>query len=291
MASVSISDSVFSSMQDSHAMNGYSQSDPSTGISSFEVDRTIADKFEGTLYHVLPSQLKVVIKFCIPTLFKDFMGMLENEFDNSSWNIESTFTVSSHIQGRKVSIKVNEAEKAIEVSGPGHKLWKDITFKRIATTLFGRFVQNFSVDLQTSIINTNTQPQMTSTPMVTRPNTTSVPAAPPAETSRYQGTPMEGQMAVILELLAYHSKMITTLQEQLTSLTEEVVKLQEKTPGRKASTCENPPPARTRTISVSSIESDSSSGQSRQNQDNVQTPSLPKSTPTPKDLIKKKSTK
>ena len=50
------------------------------------------------------------------------MGMLENEFDNSSWNIESTFTVSSHIQGRKVSIKVNEAEKAIEVSGPGHKL-------------------------------------------------------------------------------------------------------------------------------------------------------------------------
>ena len=292
MASESISDSVFSSMQDSYAMNGNSQSDPSTGISSFEVDRTIADKFEGTLYHVLPSQLKVVIKFCIPTLFKDFMGMLENEFDNSSWNIESTFTVSSHIQGRKVSIKVNEAEKAIEVSGPGHKLWKDITFKRIATTLFGRFVQNFSVDLQNSIINTNTQPQMTSTPMVTRPNTTSVPAAPPAETSRHQGTPMEGQMAVILELLAYHFKMITTLQEQLTSLTEEVVKLQEKTPGRKASTCENPPPARTRTISVSTIEHDSSSGQSvnpdsRQNQDNVQTPSLPKSTPHPKRLNKK----
>ena len=54
------------------------------------------------------------------------MGMLENEFDNSSWNMESTFTVSSHIQGRKVSIKGIEAEKAIEVSGPGHKIiiWK-----------------------------------------------------------------------------------------------------------------------------------------------------------------------
>ena len=195
----------------------------------------------------LPSQLKVVIKFCIPTLFKNFMGMLENEFDNSSWNLESTFTVSSHIQGRKVSIKVIEAEKAIEVSGPGHKLWKDITFKRIATTLFGRFLQNFSVDLQSSIINTNTQLQMTSTLMVTRPNITSVPAAPPAETSRHQGIPMEGQMTIILELLAYHSKMITTLQEQLTSLTEEVVKLQENTPGRKASTEENQPPVRAKT--------------------------------------------
>ena len=105
MASESISDSVFSSMQDSYAMNGNSQSDPSTGISSFEVDRTIADKFEGTLYHVLPSQLKVVIKFCIPTLFKDFMGMLENEFDNSSWNIESTFTVSIIFKAGKCPLR------------------------------------------------------------------------------------------------------------------------------------------------------------------------------------------
>ena len=307
MASESISDSIFSSMQDSHAMDGNSPSHSTTGISSFEVDRTIADKFEGTLYHVLPSQLKVVIKFCIPTLFKDFIGMLGNEFDNSSWSIESTFTVSSHIQGKKVSIKVIEAEKAVEVSGPGHKLWKDITIKRIATTLFGRFLQNFSVDLQSSIINTNTQPQMTSTPMVTRPNVTSVPATPPAETFRHQGTPMEGHMAVILELLAYHSKMITTLQEQLTSLTEEVVKLQEKTPGRKASTEENPPPVRAktkpgrkasteknpspvraRTISVSSIESELSDQRINSdlihNEDNEQTPSLPKSTPLPKRL-------
>ena len=294
MGSESISDSVFSSMEESHAMNGNSSSDPSTGISSFEVDNSIVDRVEGHLYHVSLSQQKVVIKFSIPVLFKDFMGMLENEFDCSSWKIENTFTVTSHIQGRKVSIKVIEAEKAIEISGPGHKLWKDITFKRISATLFGRFLQNFSVDLQNSIINTSSNPQMTSTPMVTRPSTTSGPAVPPTETSKHQGTPMEGQIAVILELLAYHSKMITTLQEQLTSLTEEVVKLQERPHGKKASTGENkapppPSPVRARTISVSSMESGSAGRHSvnqnrRQNQNNAQTPSLPKSTPQPKRL-------
>ena len=133
MGSESVSDSVFSSMEESHAMNGISTSDHSTGISSFEVDNSIVDRFEGHFYHVSLSQQNVVIKFSIPVLFKDFMGMLENEFDCSSWKIENTFTVTSHIQGRKVSIKVIEAEKAIEISGPGHKLWKDITFKRIST--------------------------------------------------------------------------------------------------------------------------------------------------------------
>ena len=305
MGSESVSDSVFSSMEESHAMNGISTSDHSTGISSFEVDNSIVDRFEGHFYHVSLSQQKVVIKFSIPVLFKDFMGMLENEFDCSSWKIENTFTVTSHIQGRKVSIKVIEAEKAIEISGPGHKLWKDITFKRISTTLFGRFLQNFSVDLQSSIINTSSNPQMTSTPMVTRPSTTSGPAVPPTETSKHQGTPMEGQIAVILELLAYHSKMITTLQEQLTSLTEEVVKLQEKpqgrklqekTQGRKASTGENPPlppPARTRTISISTIESEPDGLSVNpdiihiSDKDKGQTPSLPKSTPKPKRLNNK----
>ena len=136
------------------------------------------------------------------------MGMLENEFDCASWKIENTFTVTSYIQDRKVSIKVIEAEKAIGISGPGHKLWKDITFKRISTTLFGRLLQDFSVDLQSSIINASSNPQMTSTPMVTRPSTTSGPTVPPTESSKHQGTPMEGQIAVILESSPYHSKMI-----------------------------------------------------------------------------------
>ena len=78
---------------------------------------------------------------------------------------------------------------------------------------------------------------MTSTPMVTRLMTASDPAEPPAETSRHQGTPVERQMAAILESLAYQmSKMITTLQEQLTNLITEVLKLQQQPPVIKVTT-------------------------------------------------------
>ena len=258
-------------------------------MSSFEMDRRIAGRFDGHLYHVLPAGMKVIIQFVLPVLFKNFMGLLENEFDKSSCMLNDRFSVTSHIQGRSVTITVIEDRKTIEVSGPGHKLWKEITFKRIANTLFTRFVHNFSIDLYFSINTTNVQPQMTSTPMVTRLMTTSEPAEPPTETSRLQGTPVERQMAAILESLAFHSKMISTLQEQLTSLTTEVLKLQQQPLVIKDTTEENLPATRSRTFSVLSVESEPSNIQSsdlshRESIDKDQTTTLPKPKSRPKKL-------
>ena len=273
-------------------IGGNSRDDSISDMSSFETNRTIAGRFEGHLYHVLPVGMKVIIQFVLPVLFKDFMGLLENEFDKSSCTLNDTFSVTSHIQGRSVTIKVIETKRTIEVSGPGHKLWKEITFKRIANTLFTRFVQNFSIDLQSSINTTNVQPQMTSTPMVIRPSTISEPAVPPVpppETSRLQGTPMEGQMAAILESLAYHSRMITSLQEQLSNLTTEVLKLQQQPSVTKATSEENLPTTRARTFSVLSVGSEPSSSEisdidQSQVELNDQTPTLPKSKSRPKKL-------
>ena len=137
--------------------------------------------------------------------------------------------------------------------------------------------------MQSSINTTDVQPQMTSTPMVPRSNTSMpvVPSVPSAETSGLQRTPVERQMTAILESLAYHSKMISTLQEQLTTLTTKVVKLQQQAPGTKVTSKENPP-ARSRTFSISSIESETSNLQrvnsdQQQSTDIGQTPSLPRS--------------
>ena len=273
---------------------GNSRDDSFSDLSSFET-RTIGGRFQGHLYHVLPAAMKVVIQFVLPALFTDFMGLLEKEFDKSC-TVNDSFSVNTHIQGRLVTIKVIEAKRTIEVSGPGHKLWKDITFKRIANTLFTRFIQNFSVDFQSSINITNVQPQMTSTPMVTRPGTITEPAVPPTVTPRLQGTPMERQMAAILESLAYHSRMITSLQEQLSNLTTEVLKLQQQPPVNKttATTGKNLPAARERTFSVLSVESEHSSIDSAdhdesQDEINIQTPTLPRSKSKPKKLADKQN--
>ena len=145
-----------------HDLCGNSGGESISDMSSFEMDRTIAGGFDGHLYHVLPAGMKVNIQFILPVLFKDFMGLLENEFDKSSRALNDRFSVTSHIQGRSVTITVIEDRKTIEVSGPGHKLWKEITFKRIVNTLFTRFIHNFSIDLQSSINTANVQPQMTS---------------------------------------------------------------------------------------------------------------------------------
>ena len=125
-----------------------------------------------------------------------------------------------------MKITAHEAEKTIEISGlGGHKLWKDIAFKRIVSILYTRFMQSFNVDSQRSINTSNVH--LTSTPMVTRPIPASVPVLSPVKTSSNEQVPVETQLSAILESLAYHSRMINTLQEQLTSLTSEVVKLQE----------------------------------------------------------------
>lgn len=263
----------------------YDMSDSLSGI--FEADKTVADKFEGVLYNVLPSKLKVNIQFCIPVLFNDFMSLLEKEFVNNDWSVDDTFSVSSHIQGRKVKITAHEAEKTIEISGPGHKLWKDIAFKRIASTLFTRFMQSFNVDSQRSINTSNVH--LTSTPMVTRPIPASVPVLSPVETSSNEQVPVETQLSAILESLAYHSRMISTLQEQLTSLTSEVVKLQEQRGSKRATMEENQSESESRisrTISVSSNDGNSLSTNSSQikKQEIYETPSVPKSHPKPKRL-------
>ena len=101
------------------------------------------------------------------------------------WTIDNKFSVSSHIQGRKVTITVFESKKSIEVSGPGHKLWKDIAFKRIASILFSRFLQNCGIELQGSISNSVTSmsipPQMASSPVISRPVPASTPFVPTPE--------------------------------------------------------------------------------------------------------------
>ena len=75
--------------------------------------------------------------------------------------------------------------------------------------------------------------------------------------------PVESQMSSILEALEYHTRMISNLQNQLTNLTSEVVKLQEHAEQRKSRTTENQAETQSasvlqRSISVSSISSTSS---------------------------------
>lgn len=274
-------------------------------LSSLDINISIGDKFEGTLYHVLPSVSKVNIKFSIPVLFNGFMQLLEKELVSPKWTVENKFSVSTHIHGRKVTITVFESENTIEVTGPGHKLWKDIAFRRLSTTLFTRFLQNCGIDLHgstsNSVNNMTFPPQMASTPVISRAVLTSGPKVPtpelvstnsdlmetqvsippqmfntpvtsrpgqtsvmpsPEPTTIYQG-PVESQMSSVLEALAYHSRMISSLQDQLTNLTSELVKLQENATLKKGSSVKKSAENLSasvlhRTISVSSINSSAS---------------------------------
>ena len=145
-----------------HDLGGNSGGESISDMSLFDMDRTTAGRFEGHLiYHVLPAGTKVIIQFVLPVLFRDFMGLLEKEFDKSSCTLIDRFSVTSHIQGMSVTITVLEARKTIEFSGPGHTLWKEITFKRLTNTLFTRFIHNLSMDLQGSMNTINVQPKMT----------------------------------------------------------------------------------------------------------------------------------
>lgn len=108
---------------------------------------------------------------------------------------------------------------------------------------------------------------MYSTPLSSRPVQASVPVHPtsvPTASSMNQGL-IESQMSSVLETLAFHSSIINSLREQLTTLSSELVELREHVTKKNLNTEENQVHADTtsvnvlhRTISVSSINSSAS---------------------------------
>lgn len=75
--------------------------DSLSGISSFQLDKNVAGKFEGVLYHVLASGMKVNIRSVSPYHSMISWDNWKKSLKKSSW-IPNKFSDIPYSQGRKV---------------------------------------------------------------------------------------------------------------------------------------------------------------------------------------------
>ena len=106
-------------------------------ISAIEQERHVTDKFNGILYHIIPTYNQIVVMFSTKGLYTQFVASLEKELHSKSPN-KSKPRYKTHLNGQKVSDLVT-SQSSISVTGPGRSLWRDSTFLRMSLRLFNCF--------------------------------------------------------------------------------------------------------------------------------------------------------
>ena len=120
------------------------QSDISGEISPY------SDLFEGTFYRTHTSESKLSIDFISSVFFEAFKNKIHADFMNSI-DIDNTTFVSqctTHIRGAKCEIKLDSHFKSVELSGIGHKAWREERFPRIVQSSLRRLIQGLDSILE-----------------------------------------------------------------------------------------------------------------------------------------------
>ena len=114
---------------------GYSRT---SHISAIDHERHVTDKFNGILYHVIPTYNQIAVMFSTKGLYSQFIASLEKELHSKSPNKQKP-RYETHLNGQKCIISCDQSESSIAVTGPGRCLWRESTFLRMSLRLFSYF--------------------------------------------------------------------------------------------------------------------------------------------------------
>ena len=107
-------------------------------ISAIEREKHVSDKFNGVLYHVIPTYNQIAILFSTKGLYSQFISSLEKELHSRSTNKERP-RYETHLNGQKCVIAGDQSESSVVVTGPARSLWRETTFLRMSVRLFSYF--------------------------------------------------------------------------------------------------------------------------------------------------------
>ena len=114
---------------------GYSRT---SHISAIDHERHVTDKFNGILYHVIPTYNQIAVMFSTKGLYSQFIASLEKELHSKSPNKQKP-RYETHLNGQKCIISCDQSESSIAVTGPGRCLWRESTFLQMSLRLFSYF--------------------------------------------------------------------------------------------------------------------------------------------------------
>lgn len=131
-----------------------------TNFSAIDRERQVKDKFNGILYHVIPTYNQIAILFSTKGLYNQFVSSLNKELHSRTANKDKPCYMT-HLNGQKCILSCDQSESSVVVTGPGRSLWRESTFLRMSLKLF----QNFAADNVEEKCKPKTQ---TSTPVEVR---------------------------------------------------------------------------------------------------------------------------
>lgn len=110
----------------------------STNGSAIEREQKVSDKFNGILYHVIPTYNQINILFSTQGLYSKFVNSLDKELHSRTQNKDNPI-YQTHLQGKKCILTCKKSESSILVTGPGKSIWRETTFLRLSIGLFQTF--------------------------------------------------------------------------------------------------------------------------------------------------------
>ena len=125
--------------------------DSQTEFSGFSENYSseITDPFDSIFYHMMPSKDSTGIFFYTKPLFNSIIAALDKEFKIPE-NSFKQFSLKTHVDGKRCSIKVDKVDMTITLSGPGHVCWREKNFKKLTINMFNNFVDETKTVLYTS---------------------------------------------------------------------------------------------------------------------------------------------
>lgn len=202
------------------------------GFTSGDIDSDypISDPFQGIFYHMMPLQDTTTVLFYNRPIFINILAVLSMEF---KFPLETTkkFQLKTYVDKNKCILKIDRTMMSISASGPGHILWKEKCFKKLAESIYRSFV-----DETNTLLNTNrasdtlsTTRDSTQNPEVNKIiiNDTVVEpeAEPPTGTVAQQPEQVvftHLQDSLVIKKISALMDMISNLRSEMSQLTKEV---------------------------------------------------------------------
>ena len=204
-------------------------------ISAIEKERHITDKFNGILYHVIPTYNQIAVMFSTKGLYSQFIASLEKELHSKSPNKEKP-RYETHINGQKCIISCDQSESSIAVTGPGRSLWRESTFLRMSLRLFNYFAS----DNMEEISNVHDRQGLTSTPADQPRHKTQtnilmspIPMFEPVQNVNYEE--LNKQVNTLSEVVKTLQGQINKIQEFMSELSKKVDNKKQYSDSTKAS--------------------------------------------------------
>lgn len=176
-------------------------------------DINASDKFNGILYHIIPSTSakQISIIFSSPDLYNKFISAIDKELTPRRINNDGKACYTTHLKGKWCVLTSDDKDSTISATGPGRDMWRETHFTRLSIRLYQQYATEVEQD------NHSAHKSQASTPAMDRLFLSPTPPLSPVATQAPQnGTQLEQpSKSEIITQITELKQSSKTMQEQL----------------------------------------------------------------------------